>query len=72
MNAHALDLVGPSVVREVAQFHALLGGVGRNVAATANDGERAGAALVQLEEALALADAILRGLKPLLNKHKSR
>lgn len=68
-NAQALNLIGPSMAREIAQFHALLGGVSGNAAATVNDAGRAGAALVQLEEALVLADEILRGLKPLLNQN---
>jgi hypothetical protein len=67
-NAHVLNLIGPCEAREIAQFHALLGGISGNAATVVNDAGRAGAALVQLEEALSLADDILRGLKPLLNQ----
>lgn len=65
-NASSLNLLGPSMAREIAQFHALLGGVGGNASAIASDAKRAAAVLAQLEETLSLADDILRGLKPML------
>ena len=67
-NAHALDLLNPSIAREIAQFHALLGGISGRDAAIADDADRAGAVLIQLQEALSLADDVLRGLEPLLNQ----
>jgi hypothetical protein len=66
-NALSLNLLGPPIAREIAQFHALLGGVGGNTFAIASDAKKAAMALVQLEEALSLADDILRDLKPMLS-----
>lgn len=65
-NALSLNLLSPSMAREIAQFHALLGGVSGNASAIASDTKRAATVLAQLEEALSLADDILRGLKPML------
>jgi hypothetical protein len=69
-NALSLNLLGPSMTREIAQFHALLGGVSGNASAIAGDAKQAGTALIQLEEALSLADDILRGLKPMLGRDR--
>jgi hypothetical protein len=69
-NALSLNLLGPSMAREIAQFHALLGGVSGNASAVASDAKKAGTALVQLEEALSLADDILRDLKPMLSQDR--
>lgn len=65
-NAAALDLLGPSAARKVAQFHALLGGASGNASVMATNAGKAGIALAQLEEALSLADDILRDLQPML------
>ncbi|WP_119390158.1 hypothetical protein [Taklimakanibacter lacteus] len=67
-NASTLDLLGCSTAREVAQFHALLGGLGGNV----TDAGRANSALVQLGEALSLGDHILRDLKLMLRRGRFR
>ncbi|WP_162918783.1 hypothetical protein [Taklimakanibacter deserti] len=69
-NALSLGVLGPSMAREIAQFHALLGGVSGNSSSIASDAKKAGMALIQLEEALSLADDILRGLKPMLSRDR--
>jgi hypothetical protein len=65
-NACELGLFRPELSRKLSQFHTLLAGVSANTALLPRDPDRAKATLVQLQEALLLADDILRNLKPLL------
>lgn len=66
-NAAKLGILGPALAREVAQFHALLGGISGSAVLIAGDKAAARAALLQLQEVLSLADDILRHLKPFVN-----
>lgn len=67
-NATSLNLLGPALAREVAQFQALLGGLSGSTVVAAGDRAGARAALLLLQEALSLAHDILRDLKPLVNR----
>lgn len=65
-NANRLDLFDPSMARRIAQVYTLLAGVKEGLPKVASDSGQAAAILTQLQEALGLADDILRKLKPML------
>lgn len=65
-NANRLELFDPSLARKIAHVYTLLAGVTGGLPGIAGDTEHAGAVLTQLQEALGLADEVLRKLKPML------
>ena len=65
-NANRLDLFKPSVARKITHVYTLLAGVKEGLPLVASDTEQATAILTQLQEALGMANDVLRNLRPLL------
>jgi hypothetical protein len=65
-NAGRLGLLAPSLARMLANFYALMAGISAGSRIARGAGKDAETLSRQLREALAEADDILRGLKPLL------
>jgi hypothetical protein len=65
-NTNRLDLFKPSMARKIAHVYILLAGVKESLPLVATDSGQAAATLTQLQEALGIADEVLRNLRPLL------